>query len=165
LAAAFALPFGAALSVLAAALSFIVVTAPASRSGLRVFMWGLVMVLVFGFVLFIPLRPISRDRRGPSERTAVINNLLSLNSAKQQWAIDRSQTGSVNVTMQDLAPYFSHGGIKPVMGERYILNPLDKPPAAELTKQWKTLPKGTRIRLPGHFRPDEPNNPQPASSR
>jgi hypothetical protein len=72
-----------------------------------------------------------------------------LQDAKRAWALDHGRTGAVLVTEQDLAPYVKNlsDWLRPVAGERYILNPLSEPPEAELTRQWEGCPKGTRFRL------------------
>ena len=84
-----------------------------------------------------------------SKINGIMNNLRQLDGAKQQWALDHGQTGAVLVTEQDIAPYFGRpsGWVRPVAGERYILNRLDQSPEAELTHQLLKRPKGTRFSL------------------
>jgi hypothetical protein len=86
-----------------------------------------------------------------SKISVIINNLRQIDGAKQQWAIERNLTGGVAVTREDLSNYLGLGDhlgwIKPVAGERYILNVLTQAPEAELTREVEGKPKGTRIHL------------------
>ena len=117
------------------------------QSSLRVGFTWLVIAAVAYLVWLVCVPNIARSRT--SKVNGIINNLRQLDGAKQQWALDHGQTGAVLVTEQDIAPCVRHppGRVRPVAGERYILNRLDQSPAAELTHPVLKRPKGTRIRL------------------
>ena len=104
---------------------------------------------------------------GPSKTSIIIFNLRQLDGAKQQWALDHGRTGSVVVTEQDIAIYLKRGGIRPVAGERYILNLLTQSPEAELTHKALGRPQGTRFRLgaTNDYEIVLPNKPHSANSR
>ncbi len=90
-------------------------------------------------------------RSGPSKTSGIVNNLRQLEGAKQQWAQDHKPTNAVEITQQDLTPYFSFppnkGWVTPVAGERYTLKSLGESPVAELTREVDGRPKGTLLRL------------------
>jgi len=70
-------------------------------------------------------------------------------------ASDHGATGAVQVSAQDLAIYMgqpagSSNLVKPVMGERYIINPLGVAPEAQLARDSSRWPSGTVIRLHTH---------------
>jgi len=117
------------------------------QSSLRVVFTWLVIAAVAYLVWLVCVPNFAGSRT--SKINGIINNLRQLDGAKQQWALDHGKTGAVLVTEQDIAPYLMHppGRIRPVAGERYILNRLDQSPEAELTHQLLNRPKGTRIGL------------------
>lgn len=123
-------------------------TDPRQSSPRVVFTW-LAIAAVAYLVWLVCMPNFTRSRT--SKVNGMMNNLRQLDGAKQQWALDHGRTGAVQVTEQDIAPYLRHlaGGIRPVAGERYILNRLDQSPEAELTHQLNERPKGTRFRLSG----------------
>ena len=121
---------------------------PKQSSRRIVFTWLVIAAVAYlVWLVCVPNFPGSRT----SKINGIINNLRQLDAAKQQWALDHGRTGAVLVTEQDIAPYVRQppGRVRPVAGERYILNRLDQSPQAELTRQLLQRPKGTRFRLNG----------------
>jgi len=93
-------------------------------------------------------------RPGPRHTVRIVENLKQLYAAKQMWASDNGATGSVQVSEQDLAPYFQspYGGARPlysnVAGEVYTVNPIGVSPEARLTRKLsRFFPEGAVIRL------------------
>ncbi|MGA2544010.1 MAG: hypothetical protein ABSG78_20870 [Verrucomicrobiota bacterium] len=89
---------------------------------------------------------------GRAKIPMIVSNLKQIDLAKQVWASDHKITGAVQITEQDLSPYFSkdrgsNGLVIPVDGEQYAVNPFGSPPEAQLTRDMGKLPKGTVIRL------------------
>jgi hypothetical protein len=129
---------------------------------------ALILVSLFAWML-IP----NFIRSGPGRFSGIINTLRQIDGAKQQWAYERGITNIVQFTNQlseaDLFPYLSRGEDRinrfgfgfdrngrphSGVGEKYIINPLNLPPEAQLTRDFKegrgssfSLPKGTIIRL------------------
>jgi len=82
----------------------------------------------------------------------IINNLRSIEDAVQQWALEQTRTGAVEVTWMNIGPYLGHspvseGRVKAVAGEIYTLKSLVESPEAQLTRDLEGRPKGTVIRL------------------
>ena len=115
-------------------------------------MVGLVVVLCVLFVWHFVLPMLGGSRK--SIVISVVNNLKQIELAKEMWASDRSPTGALQVSAQDLAIYMgqplgSSNLVRSVMGERYIINPLGVAPEAQLARDSGRWPSGTVIRLHG----------------
>ena len=113
---------------------------------------GLVVVLCVLFVWHFVLPMLAGSRK--STVISVVNNLKQIELAKEMWASDRSATGALQVSAQDLAIYMgqplgSSNLVRSVMGERYIINPLGVAPEAQLARDSGRWPSGTVIRLHG----------------
>jgi hypothetical protein len=85
------------------------------------------------------------------------SNLRQIELAKQMWADDHSITGAVQVSAQDVRPYFhlspsSNELVKVVVDECYILNPIGIAPEAYLTPSEK-LAKRNRYSRSCHGEP------------
>jgi hypothetical protein len=147
---------------------------PVSR-GLLV---GLVIVLCLFFLWHFVLPMLSISHKSPI--VSVLSNLRRVELAKELWAADHSATGGVQVSVQELAPYLgrshdSNNLVRPVMGERYMINPLGVAPEAQLTRALGRWPSGTVVRLypeghpPSHLVLPEPrggaDQRQPSSRR
>lgn len=65
---------------------------------------------------------------------ACINNLRQLDTAKQQWALDKEKTADAVPTAQDLLPYLNKDEIFPVCpdGGNYTLNAVGELPACSI---------------------------------
>jgi hypothetical protein len=120
-----------------------------------------VCVLVFVGALVMP----NFVRSGPGKTTGIEWRLRLIDTAKQEWAADHHQTNDVVMTTEDIAPYLTHffpqGMIRPVAGERYMINTLWKAPEAELTRELEGRAKGTLIRVDDYILP----NPQGGANR
>jgi hypothetical protein len=134
---------------------------------------GLIVALCLLFIWYFVLPALSGSRK--SLVISVVNNLSQIELAKEMWASDRGATGALQVSAQDLAIYMgqpagSSNLVKPVMGERYIINPFGVAPEAVLAHDSGRWPSGTVIRL--HSRPTlllpneqgRANGRQPSSS-
>ena len=114
-------------------------------------------------------------RSGPGKLTRIIITLKQIDAAKQQWAYEHGITNTVqctnNLTETDMERYLGgkedridrrrfgfdrSGQPYSAFGEKYIINPLNLPPEAQLTRDFKegrgstfSLPKDTIIRLSG----------------
>ncbi len=129
---------------------------------------ALVVVLCVLFVWDFVLPSLGGSNK--SKVISVVNNLNQIELAKELWASDHGATGAVQVSVQDLARYMgqpasSSSLVKPVMGERYIINPLGVAPEAQLARDSSRWPSGTVIRL--HAQPTVllPNQQGGASGR
>jgi hypothetical protein len=115
----------------------------------------LLLLGAFGVACLAALLLPARVRGGPSKRGRIVNNLRQIDGAKQFWALEHHSTGSVQLTSQDLATYLRHlgharsrdGFVASVDGERYLINALDVPPEARLSRQLGNLPAGAILRL------------------
>lgn len=65
--------------------------------------------------------------RGVSQKNACINNLRLLDSAKQQWALEKGKSASDTPTMEDLKPYLTTKIKCPAGGEYKIGSVGEKP--------------------------------------
>ena len=67
--------------------------------------------------------------RGTAQQNACINNLLQIDGAKQQWALENKKTDTDTPTHEDLKPYLANKRfpICPAGGE-YTINPASKRP-------------------------------------
>ena len=81
-----------------------------------------------------------------SKALQIVNNLMQLDGAMQQWAIEHGKTGAVAVTEEYIASYI-HLPLKPVAGERYVLKNLAESPEAHLTRKVELWPAGSVLRL------------------
>jgi hypothetical protein len=123
---------------------------PAPRASER-FMLPLLISITLGLLAVWNILPMLSGSHRP-KYIGVVNNLKHIQVAKEQWALDHGVTGSVEVSAQNLGaylgPYFvSNDLVKPILGERYIINPIGVDPEARLVRQADKLPAGTIIRL------------------
>ena len=106
----------------------------------------LAVALILAALIWAVMIPNYTGSRG-SQIVAIVNNLIQLDSAKQQWAYEKHETNDVEVTSRDLAPYLTRTGITPIAGEHYVTNSLHRLPEAILASKLEGHPKGTVIRL------------------
>jgi hypothetical protein len=131
--------------------------------------WLLTIILLMAIVgLFIVVAIPNFVGGGPSRLNSIVNNLIHLDGAKNQWAWEHGITNVTQVSRQltdvDIARYlisrdnrdhfdrfgsgFDHNGhIHSVIGEKYNLNVWNVSPEAKLSRNYFCLPKGTVIRL------------------
>jgi prepilin-type N-terminal cleavage/methylation domain-containing protein len=78
--------------------------------------------------------------------TVIRRNLRSLESAKDQWALEhRSTTGAVISDVNELKDYLRGGKLTDVANEAYVINPVGTPAAASLTQPVGAFAAGTSI--------------------
>lgn len=53
------------------------------------------------------------EAKKTGQRSACINNLRQIDSAKQQWALEELRPANVAPSFADIAPYFGHGNDDP----------------------------------------------------
>jgi Mg-chelatase subunit ChlD len=74
--------------------------------------------------------------RATSPQNAIINNLRWMESAKQQWALEKGKSPTDVPSMTDLQPYLGRGAKgeipRPVEGEYYNIGAVGQPPVARL---------------------------------
>lgn len=71
--------------------------------------------------------------RDTSRLNIIYSNLRTLDTAKEQWALDNNQaSGTLVPDITVLSNYFRWGGIRAVMNETYVPNPIGTSCEAEL---------------------------------
>jgi hypothetical protein len=119
-----------------------------TRAWLRSLAWSLLLVCCLVFARSFMPRFVESNR---SETHLIAQNLLQLDGAVQQWALDHSRPDAAVVTKQDVAPYLQrlrhNGWVKSVAGELYTLGTVTNSPQAVLTQELGGRPKGTIFRL------------------
>jgi prepilin-type N-terminal cleavage/methylation domain-containing protein len=74
----------------------------------------MIVVLILATLLNIAL-PNFLSARNTSQTNACISNLQTIQNAKQEWAIDTNQAGSVTPTWSEISPYVSSAsGSQPI---------------------------------------------------
>ena len=119
------------------------------REPTRSFRWDIItgIVCLVGCLCLVSLAFIPSCVRGGPTRVGLMKcNLMKLDGAMSQWALEHHQTGAVAVTWEDLSPYLG-GTVEVVAGERYSVTSLGESPEAQLARKVGTLPKGTVLRL------------------
>jgi Tfp pilus assembly major pilin PilA len=86
--------------------------------------------------------------RQTAQYNAIVNNLRQIEAAKMQWALENRKRAGDAVAERDLAEYLKGGGIKPVAGESYQLNPVGTPATATLSQPIMDHPAGSVIQVP-----------------
>jgi hypothetical protein len=77
--------------------------------------------------------------RDTSRLNVIRRNLRDIDSAKEQWALEKKQPEGTPVANADLSEYVRGGQVHKVVQETYAPNPVGTPPTA-------TLPAGTKLR-------------------
>lgn len=124
---------------------------------------AVLLVGIIGLLLLLAIPNFVGSRT--SKLNGIINALRQLDSAKEQWALERGITNSaaskIVPTIEEIVPYlggptrdrtgplgFDRQGHQYMhYGESYVINALSESPEAVLTKQMEEWPKGARIRL------------------
>jgi type IV pilus assembly protein PilA len=102
----------------------------------------MVVVAIVGLLAVIAVTNfmIARDT---SRLNVIKRNLRDIDSAKEQYALERYQAEGATVAgVADLSEYLRGGTIRDVINETYTPNPIGTPPVA-------TLPAGTSLRQYG----------------
>lgn len=107
-----------------------------------------VVSVIFGLLAAIILPQIVRARDSARLNTIYIN-LRTLEHAKEEWACEhRKGAGATVGDVQTLADYLRGRGVKNVVNEQYIPNPVGTPAGAQLPPDVSVGPFG-----PGAFIP------------
>ena len=69
----------------------------------------MIVVAIIGLLAAIAIPNFVRART-TSQQDACINNLRLIDAAKQQWALEQSQSSTSTMTGTDIQPYLGHGG-------------------------------------------------------
>jgi prepilin-type N-terminal cleavage/methylation domain-containing protein len=69
----------------------------------------MIVVAIIGLLAAIAIPNFVRART-TSQQNACINNLRLIDAAKQQWALEQSQSSTATMVGTDLQPYLGHGG-------------------------------------------------------
>jgi prepilin-type N-terminal cleavage/methylation domain-containing protein len=69
----------------------------------------MIVVAIIGLLAAIAIPNFVRARQ-TSQTNACINNLRQIDGAKQQWALEKGQSGSASATSSDIKPYLGRGG-------------------------------------------------------
>jgi len=118
------------------------------------------LIYVFVAVLLFAIAIPNFVGGGQSKIGYVINNLRQIDGDKNEWVFEHGFTNAVQasqltnqLTEDDLKPYLFHDGrnlIRPIAGEIYKINPMNKPPEALVVHKIPfgdgALSKGTVIR-------------------
>jgi len=107
----------------------------------RVVVAGAVIIIALMLVAVISI-PNFVVSRATSPASSVINNLRQIDAAKQEWALEHKKSGNDIPTSSDLTPYLK--GVKPVMGETYVLGKVSEPVAADVDAGWAKRQLGER---------------------
>jgi prepilin-type N-terminal cleavage/methylation domain-containing protein len=73
----------------------------------------MIVVAVVGLLATIAIPSMMRSRT-QAQKNACLNNLRQIDSAKQQWAMEKSQDGAAVPAENDLQPYLNHGTTMPI---------------------------------------------------
>ena len=92
----------------------------------------MIVVGVIGLLSAIAVPSFARNRDS-GRLNFIYTNLRTLESAKDQWALDSSKATRVPVPdVTVLSNYFRWGSLHPVMGETYVPNAIGTPCEADL---------------------------------
>jgi Mg-chelatase subunit ChlD len=97
--------------------------------------WPIAIAAVAALALAVLNLPSLSKARTMSQKSAIINNLRLLDSAKQQWALEQRKSPTDVPTMEDLRPYAyrGEGGEMPGgEGQTYVLGAVGQAPTARL---------------------------------
>lgn len=103
----------------------------------------MIVIAIIGLLTTLAMPNLAKAR-DTSRLNMIYSNLRALDVAKNQWALDTNQASGTPVTdISVLSNYFRYGGIRDVLNETYVPNPVGTPSEAD-------LPAGVRL---GSFGP------------
>src|SRR5712691_4338042 len=84
----------------------------------------MIVIAIIGLLAALALPNLAKARDN-SRLNTIYDNLRTLEGAKDQWALDNNKaTGTPVADTTILRDYFRFGGIKDVMKETYVPNPI-----------------------------------------
>lgn len=125
-----------------------------------------ISVGAIGFIISLAvIFPVGFASNGGQKANGIINNLRYIDAAKTRWAVEHGVTNAdqaahftQSLSWKDIAPYLlqdpnvinqkhfgSDGVVRPISGEVYTINSLNKLPEAKLAHDVEFLRKGTII--------------------
>jgi prepilin-type N-terminal cleavage/methylation domain-containing protein len=103
----------------------------------------MIVVVLIGLLAGIAL-PHWINARTTSQTNACINNLRQIDSAKQQWALEKKQT--IAPAYPEISSYLKHAVVCPAGGpgatfaNTYLINDLSVKPSCQIVPQQHVLP-------------------------
>jgi prepilin-type N-terminal cleavage/methylation domain-containing protein len=94
----------------------------------------MIVVAIIGLLAAIGIPNFVRARQ-TAQTNACINNLRVIDSAKQQWALEKGQVSTATPTDTDIEPYFGRAGSfmpKEPLGGSYNIYAVNTAPACSL---------------------------------
>lgn len=131
--------FAAPVAIAAIIMGIIMLTRGATGQGIMVILGGALIVPLCFAGQFASLALLGSLSDSP-KKVQILENLRSIDTAKNDFAIKTNPTSGANVTMATLASYLNGKEIKPVIGETYDPKPIGQPATATLPAN-KTLGK------------------------
>jgi hypothetical protein len=131
--------FAAPVAIAAIIMGVIMLTRGATGHGIMVILGGVLIVPLCLAGQFASLALLGSLSDSP-KKLQILDNLRSIDTAKNDFAIKTSPTSSTTVTMATLATYLNGKEIKPIIGETYDPKPIGQPATATLPAN-KTLGK------------------------
>ena len=111
----------------------------------------MIVVAIIGLLAAIAIPNFVRARQ-TSQANACINNLRQIDSAKQQWALEKKQATSATPNVSDIAGYmrrvtrattFAAANVLCPIGGTYAINALTAPPTCNKATGTAAAPSGT----------------------
>jgi len=92
----------------------------------------IIVISIIGLLAGIAV-PKSIQARDNARLNTIYHNLKEIEYAKDQWALETHNTNGAPIAgMSLLNPYFRDGGVRDVMRETYLPNPVGTPAVASL---------------------------------
>jgi type II secretory pathway pseudopilin PulG len=108
----------------------------------------LMTLAVVALVLYF-LMPEFRRVKQTAQLRSIQDNLRAIETAKDQWALDKNHTVGDAPSTADIQPYLLEGKLpQPVLGERYTLNPVGSLPTATLPVRLGTYGPQSVVTIP-----------------
>lgn len=131
--------FAAPVAIAAIIMGIIMLTRGATGQGIMVILGGALIVPLCFAGQFASLALLGSLSDSP-KKLQILENLRSIDTAKNDFAIKNNPASGATVTMASLTSYLAGKEIKPVIGETYDPNPIGQPATATLPAN-KTLGK------------------------
>jgi hypothetical protein len=110
------------------------------------------MVAVLGLISFGVWRVVRTRLAVPTEQAqmnSILGNLRFIESAKDQWALERKKHAGDLAEKEDLFPFLKNNQLPvPVVGEMVNINPVGTAANAKIPVKLGTYPAGSTITIP-----------------